>query len=279
MSIKLDITVDYDKLIEIINYLDQSHIQVIYDIEKVYGDIVQEKRFDLIDFFVDRGETPIDLLNYCYEDDVDVIRFLMDRFEETGGNLSDFLMSALEIGLFEIVLDITTELVADSNVNPTELIDSQIINKACELGNKDAVQLLLDKGFKISNCTIEPLNDALQNNRADLIPLLLSNGSDIRAIKSDTLTICMIKKNRLMLEMIQEWILQKKLVFDSEDTVSCISVAIERDFNGLAINLFNNGPILNSEQLTRLIANAKSNKCDHLALAFQRILSKKIDKQ
>lgn len=253
MSFDFKINLSRGNLIQVINSLDQFNVEVSFDKERIYEDIIGDQNYDLIEFFLDRGEDPLYMFNFCYEDDVDVIRFLIEKHEAADCNACDFMTMALELGLVNTIV----EICGDKLKNIFKAENGKVISKAAEMGDMESLKLFFSLGAKISNCLIDPINEVLQNHRLGLIDFLLANGSSYQSITANTLCKCIEKHNKSAIKIIEDLIRVDTLKFAQEDTVDCMICAIKHGLYGLCINLFNHGPTLTSKQLTHLIITAQ----------------------
>jgi hypothetical protein len=272
MSFEFKIDLSRGNLIQVINSLDQFNVEVSFDKEQIYEDIIGNQNYDLIEFFIDRGEDPLCMFNYCYEDDVDVIRFLIDKHEAADCDACDFMLSALELGLVNTIV----EICGDKLKNIFKADNGKVISKAVEMGDIVSLKLFFSLGAKISNCLIDPINEALQNHRIGLIDFLLANDSSYQSITANTLCKCINKRNKSAVKIIEDLIRVDTLKFSQEDTVECMTHAIKHELYGLCINLFNHGPTLTSKQLTHLInvAQEMGDSGSSIVLTLKRIHDK-----
>lgn len=216
ICIKCNIDITEDKIIDCLNFFDKNNIPIELSDEQlddVYNAIIKDRKYDLLDFFIDRGEYPTQMLNYCYEDDVEVISYIIDKYNE---DPFLFLVCSIDIGLAEVVLEILSEkysVKAMAKYNGGIILNTIVTN-----GDKELLELFLSKGFKISYCTLDPINNALVNNRMNLIPYLLENGSSNNNITLGAIATCVKKSNKTSINYIAEMISNDATItFENKD--------------------------------------------------------------
>ena len=268
LKFKLELDIDVDKFIKVIDGMDQLEIPVHLD-DHIYSDLIQHQRLDILEFLIDRSDDPLDLFCFCYEDDIEVIKFLIEKYEAYGGSAGEFFIIAVEIGLGNVMM----ELYKDRMQEFLEYDNGRVLNMVTAIGDKEYLKLFLIMGARIEICLTDPINDALVSNHMDLIKLLMQNGSDVAAITADTLCECIKKHNKSAIEFIETALRETKLEFSSEDLVRCMDTAIECGMNSFCINLFNSGSELSADQIAHIMDTAKSmSGNEHLVKAFERIL-------
>lgn len=237
-SYKVQINIDADQLVECINFFDKNNIEFNMseeELDSLYSNIISGKNYELIDFFLDRDGSPFIMLNYCYEDDEDVIMFMIDRYD---GEPIDFLIESISIGLAEKMLDIL------SNSIPLKTLfkscGGKALNAVVESGSRPLLEVFLERGHKISYCTTDPINDALVNNRMNLIECLLEHGSNNNNITLKTFIKCLEKNNNTAVKYFIEHFEGGDIDITNtsdEDIIECIKATVSGEYVEFALDI------------------------------------------
>lgn len=160
------------KRYEEIEYLIISSGKEYY--EKFICQCINSRRSKVIDEFRDvlkfiistqikNSETPIDVLLYVMDHNINVVEVLLECFLDNRD---------------ENLLDNTT---LDDYINSNNGI---ALITAVGINNLDMVKLLIKHGATINVCTKDPIIEALQNNSIEMVNYLINNGSKIKNIKN-----------------------------------------------------------------------------------------------
>lgn len=240
MPIKLDVYLHDEEIIDVINFLDQRNIEFTFDKDELFSEIVAEKNFDQIEFFLDRGSTPDEFIQFCNEDDTDVVNFLVEKNQDVTENDGEYLAKLISSKNFATAKKVIEMYKGnmDALVNYGE---GKALIAAVTYGNNELVKLLLMNDAKIDNCVEDPIVTALVNNHCDLIPVLLLNGSSIESIMPEHLETCIKNRQTKSVNYISKLMYNNELAhFRKANLVPCFFAAVKAnniDLLKMLINL------------------------------------------
>ena len=264
MSIKLKIFIDRENIIDVFNFLDQQNIEPEFDEDEIYQELVVGRKYDEIEFFLDRGVEPHKFMAFCTEDDIDVVNFLADKNEYISDNPGEFLVHLINKGSYEdVVLFINTykgnikELINDLEGKP--------LQAAAKKGNLKLIEFLFANGAKLNNCHTDPLIMAILFGKVDLMPFFIQKGSKISNIKPEHLLICLKNNHRSSVAYICGKLEDNRLPrFKQFDATECFIEAVKNSNYDVLRVLINNCWIdVDDEEYDELVAKAKSGWVKH----------------
>jgi len=229
MSIKLEIDVDIEKIIDVLNFLDQKGITADFDQHELYQDLVENKKFNEIEFFIDSGEFPIQFVGYCGKDDNDIVEFLIEKNQAQGNETTYFLMeminsdsdSQLVRTLFNTCEDDKKELANSQEGLP--------LIKAAISGQLEIIKLLQHHGARIKYCSEDPIIGAITNGHVDIVKYLLKTGSNLESITIEHLQTCIkkgyISSTAFILSQFDDILSD----MDHDDLTDCLTATIQND--------------------------------------------------
>ncbi|XWV24593.1 repeat protein [Tupanvirus deep ocean] len=225
MSVRFKIDLDYENIIDVINLLDQRNINIDFDQNKLFTNLIQEKMFDEISFFIDRGTDIKCFLELCSEEDKEVVTFLIENNADALENPGEFLVDLINTENFD-----SAKLMIDSHRGPLlDLVNfssGKPLRTAVRKGNSEIISHLFLCGAKVKKCDIDPIIDALVFGKSDLIPLLLEHGSNLVNIMPEHLEMCLRKNYKLSVNYIYHKMIANQLpYFKNADLTSCFITA------------------------------------------------------
>lgn len=259
MEFPIIISVTDDKLIDVINFMDSKDIKMDIDEDELFEELVHHRRFNEIEFFLDRGSEPQKFMQFCTDDDKDIINFLVERNNDISENSGDFLISLINSCNFESIKLLLDNYTGDMD----EFINYKNglpLRTAAGKGNEKILKLLFLNGAKISNCITDPLLNALHNNRTHVVPLLIENGSKCKNIGPDDLEICLWQNSKFSLSYIADKLSKNELPKFYEKNLSrCLLLAAKTGYLDILRELINFSNELDDDLLIKMKKHAKSN--------------------
>ncbi len=222
---KIKLHLNDDNLIDVINYLDQKNIVMEFNHQQLYQILIDNKKYEEILFFLDRGTDIKDFLYLCKENNIDVIYILIGKMLDESENPGEILLNLINELNYKLIQCISCiyKFRIDEIWNYS---DGKPLRLAVRKGDTAIIRLLFASGSKINKCSIDPIIDALVTGKPDLLRLLLREGSNVANIKPEHLEICLKKKYRLCVDFIYEKIINDKLPhFKNMDVSKCIEEA------------------------------------------------------
>lgn len=257
MVTNLKIKVKDEHLIDIINFLDQKNISIDFDREKLFATLIDGKKYDEIDFFLDRGTPETEFIKLCSDEDDDVINFILERNQDLCDNNGEYLVKLISTSNIESA----KKLISSSEDNIKELVNydnGKPLILAAEKGDRVLIKLLFLSGAKIKYCLEDPLINLIKNNHTDLIKLFIDNGSNINNIRPEHFSYCIINKLQKSVEYITTLLSNDFLPhFAAEDLFSCLSAAVNTNNADLLYILVDIAGGINEETRRELISYAK----------------------
>lgn len=190
MSTKIKISTSDEHLIDVINFFDQKNIDIDFDRDALFERLVVDKKYDEIEFFLDRGCDESEFMQWCRdEDDNDIVNFILERNQDLCDSSGEYLVKLIST----CNLECSKILIKSSQHNTKELVNydnGKPLTAAAATGNKELIKLLFLNGAKIKYCSEDPLISLIKNNHIHLVKLFIDNGSSVESIMPQHLEHC-----------------------------------------------------------------------------------------
>lgn len=275
-TIKLNL--NHDQLINVINFCDQRgiHLEIKKESE-LFIELIDNKKFEEISFFIDRGTPIIEFIEKCNDDNIQMIKFLMEQYVNNGNEMMELLIDIIKTQKY-IHIETLLSFYSDNSNDIKELINSMdgiLLITAVQSGDKRMTKFLHKHGAKINKCKYDPIIEAVTNNHLSLVNFLIKIGSKLESILPEHFEICINKRYTPAINYIIEKIYSGELsYFLQMDLSKSLEIAAERNYLTVISFLMENGIKLNNDLFDRMYLWAKNNNNNNI-IHYLDILNKK----